>query len=339
MEHLLCKNFDHLQDDFDRDAIDWNAYTSSNEIVFHLTGLDESLNKYKYGFNEMLCDFSNITKEDFEKEKNIVLQEYMDSFNSQEQSHYLNLERKLLGHYNPIGLKEDLENLSFMDCINFFEKQFQNPSKIINVSKNTPFESSLIEFNKPKFDKSFSINESAQNVTYEILNEFKGKSSLCLMSPIIESNNAYVHLLNACLGSGLNSPLYQEIREKKGLVYYVSMYQSRMNESGVTSISTMTTDENINPVIDCVSDIFNNIDKHLTKERFEIVKESTKLNLKKSDISRYSNVGRWLNPSGWSVSDIIEDVTYDDMMETFEANYDMDKFYVSNDKTEFGSGI
>ena len=127
MEHLLCKNFDHLQDDFDRDAIDWNAYTSSNEIVFHLTGLDESLNKYKYGFNEMLCDFSNITKEDFEKEKNIVLQEYMDSFNSQEQSHYLNLERKLLGHYNPIGLKEDLENLSFMDCINFFEKQFQNP--------------------------------------------------------------------------------------------------------------------------------------------------------------------------------------------------------------------
>jgi predicted Zn-dependent peptidase len=38
MEHLLCKNFDHLQDDFDRNAIDWNAYTSSNEIVFHWVG-------------------------------------------------------------------------------------------------------------------------------------------------------------------------------------------------------------------------------------------------------------------------------------------------------------
>ena len=34
MEHLMCKNFDHLQEDFAKDGIDWNAYTSSNEIVF-----------------------------------------------------------------------------------------------------------------------------------------------------------------------------------------------------------------------------------------------------------------------------------------------------------------
>jgi predicted Zn-dependent peptidase len=336
MEHLLCKNFDHLQDEFDMNGIDWNAYTSANEIVFHLTGLDEKLNLYKENFTDMLCDFSNISHEDFEKERNIVLQEYFDSFNDQTSSHYLNLERKILNHYNPIGLKEDLENLKFMDCINFFEKQFQNPTKIINVSKDTPYNNSIIEFNKPQFTTNYKLNESAKNdVPFEIMNDFKGKTSLCMMSPMIEGNNAHVHFLNACLGGGLNSPLYQEIREKKGLVYYVSCYQSRMNESGITSISTLTTDENVEPVIECVNDIFNNIDDHLTKERFNIVKEQTKVNLKKSDINRYGNVNRWINPQGWNVSDIIDDVTYDDVMETFENNYKMDNFYISNDKTEF----
>lgn len=339
MEHLLCKNFDHLQDDFERDGIDWNAYTSSNEIVFHLTGLDEKLNKWKYNFNDMLCDFSKITKEDFEKEKNIVLQEYMDSFNDQTSCHYLNLERKVFDRYNAIGLKEDLENLKYLDCINFFEKQFQYPTKIINVSKKTPYEPKDVIFNTPVYETMDKyISESAVNPSFELPNEFKGKTSLCLMSPFIKENNAHVHFLNSCLSMGLNSPLYQEIREKKGLVYYVSCYQSRMNQSGVTSISTLTTEENVNPVIDCVNDIFSNITEHVTKERFDIVKECLKVNLIKSDISRYGNVSRWINPKGWSTADIIDTLTYDDVINTFESNYNMDKFYISNDKNEFSMG-
>jgi predicted Zn-dependent peptidase len=46
MEHLVCKALDHFED-FDRDGIDWNAYTSGNEIVFYLTGLDEKFQSIK----------------------------------------------------------------------------------------------------------------------------------------------------------------------------------------------------------------------------------------------------------------------------------------------------
>jgi predicted Zn-dependent peptidase len=130
MEHLVCKSFDHLQEDFDKDGIDWNAYTSSNEIVFYLTGLDEKVNKWKKKFVDLLTTF-NITKEQFENERKIVLEEYMDSFNDQTQSHMLNLSRKLFNDYSPIGLRQDLENLKFMDCLNFFELQYTKPTKII----------------------------------------------------------------------------------------------------------------------------------------------------------------------------------------------------------------
>ena len=74
MEHLVCKSFEHLREAFEREGIDWNAYTSSNEIVFYFTGLDENLNKRRYDLIELMSNF-DITKKDFEKEKKIVLQE------------------------------------------------------------------------------------------------------------------------------------------------------------------------------------------------------------------------------------------------------------------------
>ena len=135
MEHLMCRNFQHLRDEFEKEGIDWNAYTSSNEVVFYFTGLEEYLSKRKSELIDLMSDF-NVTKKEFENEKKIVLQEYSDYFSDQTESHLLNLNRKLFGFYDPIGLKEDLESLKFMDCLNFFEKQFAKPSKIINPDTN-----------------------------------------------------------------------------------------------------------------------------------------------------------------------------------------------------------
>ena len=135
MEHLMCKTFFHMIQDFDRDGIQWNAYTSSNEIVFYMTGLDEKIDKHKNKYLDALQSFE-ITKEQFENERQIVLQEYEDTFNDQSQAHSLNLTRKLFNDYDPIGLKEDLEKLKFMDCLNFYELQYAKPTKIINVYKN-----------------------------------------------------------------------------------------------------------------------------------------------------------------------------------------------------------
>lgn len=332
MEHLVCKSFDHLQEDFDRDGIDWNAYTSSNEIVFYLTGLDEKVNKYKNQFVELLTSF-NVTKEEFENERKIVLEEYMDCFNDQTQSHMLNLSRKLFNDYDPIGLKKDLENLKFMDCLNFFELQYAKPTKIINVSKNKDYKNKSIEFQERKIVTNLSFGN--HDVDLELNNDFKDKTSIVILSPVIEEDFAYVHFINAMLSLGLKSPLYQEIREKKGLVYYVHCYQSRVNDKGLNSISTLTSNRNFNEVVDAVKKVITNPDKFLTKERFNIVKDYYEVRKQKDEINRYGAVNQWINPAGWSVYDILEDVTLKKIREVYDKYYDFDKFYISSDKKEF----
>ena len=332
MEHLMCKNFDHLQEDFDKDGVDWNAYTSSNEIVFYMTGLDEKINKWKGEFMNLLGQF-NVTKEQFENERNIVLEEMADSFNDQTQAHMLNLSRKLFNDFDPIGLKEDLENLKFMDCLNFFELQYSKPTKIINVSKNKKYKNNTIEFAERNIVKSTQFGN--YDTPLELNNEFKDKTSIVILSPIIEEDFAYVHFINAMLSLGLKSPLYQEIREKKGLVYYVHCYQSRMNNQGINTISTLTSNKNFDEVVEATKKVINNPDKYLTKERFNLVKDYYKVRMQKDEILRYKNVNQWINPEGWSVYDIIDTVKLKKIREVYDKYYDFDKFYISSDKKEF----
>ena len=332
LEHLVCKSFDHLQEDFDKDGIDWNAYTSGNEIVFYLTGLDEKVNKWKGEFMDLLGQF-NVTKEEFENERKIVLEEYMDAFNSQTEVHMLNLSRKLFNDYDPIGLREDLEKLKFMDCLNFFELQYSKPTKIINVSKGKPYKNNEIDFAERKIDRKIEFGD--HKVPFELGNEFKDKSSLVMLSPVIDEDFAYVHFINAMLSLGLKSPLYQEIREKRGLVYYVHCYQSRMNQQGLNMIATQTSNKNLNACIDAIKEVLENPKKYLTKERFNLVKDYYKVRMQKDEILRYKNVNQFINPEGWSVYDIIDTVDFKKVKKVYDKYYKFENFYISNDKKEF----
>ena len=332
MEHLLCKSFDHLQEDFDRHGIDWNAYTDDNSVVFYMTGLDEKINKWKYKFVELLSEFT-ITKEQFENERKIVLEEYYDSFNGQSECHMLNLSRKLFNDYGPIGLASDLESLKFLDIMNFWELQYSKPSKIINVSKNNKYKNNSIDFINRKLDRKIAYGN--HKVELELNNEFKDKSSIAILSPIIESDFAQVHFINAMLSIGLKSPLYDEVREKRGLAYYIHCYQSRVNKQGINTISTQTSNKNADKVIEAVKLVIDNPDKYLTKDRFDLVKDYYKVRKEKDEILRYKSVNKWISPSGWNINDILDTVKLKDIREVYDKYYDFDKFYISNDKKEF----
>ena len=331
-EHLVCKSFDHLQEDFDREGVSWNAFTSNDLICFHMTGLDENINKWKYKFVDLLGEFS-ITKEQFENERKIVIQEYEDSFNSQQEAHQLNLQRKLFNDFNAIGLKEDLENLKFMDIINFWELQFAKPSKIINVSKNKPYKNDSLDFSERTIIKDLSFGN--YNIPLELNNEFKDKTSIIMMSPIIKDDFAYVHYINSMLSLGLKSPLYQEVREKEGLVYYVQCYQERFNTQGVVSINTQTSNRNFGKVVESVKRVIDNPKKYLTKDRLNLVKDYYTVRMQKDEILRYGKVGQWIEPKDWNIYDILEDVNMKKIKEVYEKYYNFDNFYISNDKKEF----
>ena len=137
------------------------------------------------------------------------------------------------------------------------------------------------------------------------------------------------------LSLGLKSPLYDEVREKRGLVYYIHCYQARLNNQGIISIDTQTSNRNFDGVIEGIKTVLTDPKKFLNKERFELVKDYYKVRMEKDEILRYKNVNQWIQPEGWSVYDILDKVKLSDIKKVYDQYYDFDKFYISNDKKEF----
>ncbi len=331
MEHLICKNFENLRQEFEKFGIDWNAYTSQNEIVFYFTGLDRFLERRKSLLIDLITDF-RVDKKQFENERKIILQEYTNIFSDQQESHSLNLQRKLFRNYNSIGLRQDLESLTFMDCLKFFEKQFQNPTKIINVSKNK-FESD-IDFSYLKSDLKFEFGPF-RDVILEPTRSYGDKVSLILFSNFVETEFNYNLFISNMLSMGLSSPFASEIREKQGLVYHIETQHVRMNNQGYTEILTKTSEKNVDQVLDTIKMILDNPYKFLNRKRFEVIKKHYEIKYIKDKINRYQNVNLWINPKEWSVKEILPTITYERVMDVFERNFKFDSFYKSVDKTEF----
>ncbi len=333
IEHLICKGFKDLLDNFEENGITWNAYTSDSRIVFYITGLDEYVNEYKNKYLDKICNF-DIKTIDFDLEKKIILEEYIDTFNNQSTSHYLNLYRKLFNDYNPIGELNDIKNLKKENCEEYWNKYYKYPSKIINVSKNNIYNRNL-EFNN--FNNDYEIKYLVNNdFIYQKINIFNNKISVIYLSKIIDSDYKIVNFITLLLSSGLRSPFYQETREKYGLVYYINCYLDNITDNyGVINISADIDEKNINKFYDRISNVMNNKENFIDKKRFDIVKKSNQILYKKAEINKYNNVNKYIIDKKWLLEDIIDDITLDMVYDVYDKYFNINDYYISYDKKEF----
>lgn len=349
VEHLVCKSFDHLQNIYQQKNIKWNASTSNTEVIFYMKGLDRHINEYKKEFLDLILSYEP-TQEQLDNEKKIVLEEYKMCFNSQHSAHYYNLQRKMFGFYNAIGLRSDIENFTLQDCKDYINLYFKKPTRIINVSKHNDFVDN-IEFREKIDPKPFKIDFKTNlyiiksddetdvpegMMPLEIITDYKNKVTIINSSKVLTKDFAYASFLCEMMSAGLNSPLYKEVREKLGLVYSIGCDIDKLNnKSCVISIMTDTSAKNIDKVQNQIKYVLDNLKDFLTQERFDIIKENYITKLEESAILNYSNISRYMNEPEWRIETIIDTITLQDTLDIANKYIMWDNLYISIDKTEF----
>ena len=333
-EHLFCKAFDHLLEEFDSQGIAWNAYTASDVVVFYMTGLEERLNKYRDVVLDLMANFT-VSEEQFLNEKNIVIEEYKDSFNDQGYHHGANLERKLFNDYNPIGELEDLIKLTYDDFLKFFEIQYKHPTMVINVSKDLIYDNPNIKFAEPTAALKTPMQYVKEpSYIYQPSNEYKDKTSIIYLSNVVHEDFAAVKFICSMIGYGLKSPLYYELREKRGLVYSVGCSLCKKNDvSGFISINAITSNDNVKLFYDTLDDIIAKPEIFMTKQRFDIIKDMYYIQFKKMSINRFNSISDCLNPNDWNVEYALDALTLDELKVVYNKYFT--NWYKSNDKEEF----
>jgi predicted Zn-dependent peptidase len=113
-------------------------------------------------------------------------------------------------------------------------------------------------------------------------------------------------ILDTILGGGMSSRLFQEVREKRGLVYSVYSFQQAYREAGLFAVSAGTSPHNVRECVDVISTEFRKaLREGITDTELSLAKEHIKGSLTlslESTSSRMIRLGRGEFTHGYYLS-------------------------------------
>lgn len=265
-----------------------NAYTSKEATMYYAVVLDKHIDIAI----DVLCDIvlnSVYDPKEMEVEKGVVLEEikmYEDT--PDELIHDCFIEQMLHGH--PLGLPtighaETVKALQREDLIRYRQRLYSPQNMIISLAGAIPPD--VKERLAPYFGnfsgEAVNLDQAPAQQMKGVLYLKKKKTEqvhLCLgsrgPSQLDEERYAFAVLENI-LGGSMSSRLFQEVREKRGLVYAIFATTSPFRNFGLAYVYAGTSRESLPQVVDLTLEQFAKIKKEgITREEMEKGKEYLK---------------------------------------------------------------
>ncbi len=267
-----------------------NAFTSKETTTFYIKVLDQFLEK---GL-ELLSDIytnSTFPEEEIEKEKLIIKEEIkLVEDTPDDYIHDLFYEtvwdRSGLGQ--PIlGKRETIKRFTRDSLLEYKKRFYGTEEMVISCAGNFNPETILQYLNK----YFGNINEGSTPPVItkpefhrrtNIIKKDLSEVHICIGVEAFEVSNQkryHLALLNAILGGGISSRLFQEVREKRGLAYSIYSFVSLYRDTGVWGVYAGTGKKRYEEVIDIIKKEMLNLSETITDDEFKRAKDQLKGNL------------------------------------------------------------
>ena len=292
-----------------------NACTSKEYTMYYIKTLTKDVEMIFDLLSDMLfC--SSYPQAEIEKERGVILQEkamYEDDPSSvNEDLFYLNAFGDTAFGRSIIGTSENIKRFTRDDFINYRLKNYKTNEMIIGVCGNV--EEERIKALAEKYFGKHSIENKAyqkENVKYVGGQKVKFKGDLEQIKFLlgykgiiddfkqISDENLtkwYAMKVGAMiLGSGMSSRLFQEIREKRGLVYYVHTGVENTAEMSLFHIDAGFSPDKIHEFVPALKDEMMTITKYITDEEIDRAINQYEAGILMSREKSSVRVGRMLN--------------------------------------------
>ncbi|OGB87401.1 hypothetical protein A3H38_01795 [candidate division WOR-1 bacterium RIFCSPLOWO2_02_FULL_46_20] len=248
-----------------------NAYTAKEQTMYYAMVLDKHIDTAI----DVLCDIllnSIFEPKDMAMEKGVILEEikmYEDT--PDDLIHDFFAEKILHGHpigKPTIGLRKTVKAINRQDILNY-RKKWYSPKNTIVALAGAISQDTIDRLNN--YLGSWSGRQPAPpSAPADIkgsLNLKKKKTEqvhLCLgvkgASQVDENRYPY-SVLDNILGGSMSSRLFQEVREKRGLVYSIYSAASPFHNFGISYVYAGTSKESLKQVVDLILQQFSSIKK------------------------------------------------------------------------------
>ncbi len=258
LEHLLFKGTERrsaLEISAALDAVggEMNAFTAKENTCYYARVLDTDLPLAI----DVVCDMltgSLIRTEDVEAERGVILEEMaMAEDDPGDVVH--DLFAKVIYGTAPLGrpilgTQETVKGLSRDQIAGFFKRRYKPEHLVVAAAGNLDHKKVVQQVEQAfaaVLAKSQAVPTEARRGVkavrttgqVEVLNRSTEQAHLVLGVPGLPRHDERrwaMGVLNAALGGGMSSRLFQEVREKRGLAYSVYSYSSSYSDSGLFGI-------------------------------------------------------------------------------------------------------
>ena len=312
LEHMICESTDDIDEVYDENCIQTNAYTGKDEVVFYMNGLSSKVSQFKDDYINRILNYIP-TEKDFKKQIPIVTQEYNDYFDDGFRSTFVNYLSKNFGCVYSVGTREALESLTFQDVVDFKAAYFSKPTMIIVADKNkTEVVQDYVDTTPANYEHYVYINKDAE------IND-KSMNYMMTSAPWSETAKDYnLRLIRKMLGYGLKSPLYQ-IRERDNLCYWVMCEDGSILNENFLMIATSASIENQQKIQDGIFEVLHNPDRYLTKDRYNLIVNNTIASIEtcKQYKHEFNWIQQYIDKDNISITKNLNKLNYDEMRDYY----------------------
>ncbi|MCX5811979.1 MAG: pitrilysin family protein [Proteobacteria bacterium] len=310
IEHMLFKGtskrtaFD-IAKDMDAVGGTINAFTGKEYTCFYARTLRKDMDLAFDVLSDM-HKHSLFKDDDIEKEKYVIMQEVkMIEDNPEEYIYDMFNASYFKGH--PLGLpilgKEvNIEHFTRDALVEHLATYYSPDNLIITATGRINHDMFVEKVGKFFCDvKKQDIQKTPiiEPVPYKNMNIYERDLEhmyLCIGTKgvsQVDKRRYALYVLNAIMGGSMSSHLFQEVREKRGLVYNIYSYVNCYHDTGTFGISTSTSQESMKEVITLVKEEIERIrDNGITESELAFSKEHIKGNLFISLESSEARMGR-----------------------------------------------
>lgn len=275
MEHLISKVLDKYEDKFTRECIDNNAVTNFDYVYFYFRGLASVLTpEFKHELVDQLVHhaFDNITEEEFELEKQVVLQEITDAYDDPFLGNLQNIYYRYYNQVEPGGFPDHVKEFTFEEAKQMYLDKFTKPLRIVEVNHYRTDFSDIECLQKAPCKLPISFKKTKKQIMPAVKGE---KAQIFALCPKIVKSTDYQYMSIAfhMLLDGFKSPIMQELRVKRGLTYDVSYNLEQIQNHSIAWLYMMTDQKNVEVSVNLLKHMCKNIREYLTEDRFKLIIE------------------------------------------------------------------
>ena len=302
IEHLLfrgTKNRSSYQitSDVDRLGGHINGSTGREFLLLSLRLLPESLSE---GI-DILTDLALnplFEEEDFDLEKDVVLEEIRSSHDDHQSEAIRLLEEVIWGNNSGLalpvrGLEDTLTRISREEVIDRFNLLQQADEMMVTAAGNLSMEE-LVTTASSSFEgiagdgrreKDIAVSENSDTPDSRHKHDWREINQLhCVVGTeglAKKDEDRYpLEMLNVILGQGMSSRLFRKVRKDRGLAYQVTSSTQYYSDTGLFFVYGAIAPQNLDRYLNLVLKEFEKIKaERVSEEELELAKKKTKGNL------------------------------------------------------------